>query len=82
MSQFLLHILGIDTQQSYYYDFWSGVGPVLFGQLPILVAVIVHIRQKVCYYPGCYRLGHPDPLHNHPACKHHHSHSETLRGDK
>lgn len=74
----LIHFLGIDTQQSYSYDFWSGFGPVLFGQLPILGALIVHFRHQNCHVKGCWRLGHTDPKHGFPACKKHHSLSHKL----
>jgi hypothetical protein len=79
VMEWLAHVLGLDTQQSPYYNFWSGVGPVLLGQLPILTALIVSYRHKICYYPHCYRLGHLDPLHHHPACKVHHSKADELR---
>lgn len=78
MIHWLLHVTGIDTQSSPFYDFWSGIGPVIFGQLPILGAIIIHTKQKNCHVKGCWRLGQPDPLHGWPACKKHHSLSEVL----
>lgn len=74
----LLHWTGIDSQQSQFYDFWSGIGPVLFGQLPILGAIIVHMKQKNCHVKGCWRLGHADPTHGYPACRKHHSMAHHL----
>lgn len=70
-----IHVLGIDTQQSYAYDFWSGIGPVLFGQFPILVGLIIGLKHRNCHVKGCWRLGHPDPTHGFPACRKHHTHT-------
>jgi hypothetical protein len=78
MIHWLLHYTGIDTQQSEFYDFWSGIGPVIFGQLPILGAVLLGYRHRNCYVPGCLRLGHTDPEHGHPACRKHHSQAHKL----
>lgn len=75
----LLHWTGIDTQQSDFYDFWSGIGPVVFGQLPIFVSLLVFFRHRNCHVKGCPRLGHPDPVvGGHLACKRHHSHADKL----
>jgi hypothetical protein len=69
-----LHMTGIDTQQSRFYDFWSGFG-ACFAWLGGLFAVY---RHKNCHVKGCWRLGHPDPLHGWPACKRHHSMGEVI----
>lgn len=76
---FILHIFGLDTQNGTPYMFWSGVGPVLFGQLPILIGIIVTARHKNCHVKGCWRLGHPDPAHGWPACKRHHSMGDLVK---
>lgn len=74
MWQAILHWTGVDTQQSYFYDFWSGIGPVIFGQLPILISLLLYFRHHNCHIKGCWRLGHPDPRGGgFPACKRHHS---------
>lgn len=56
------------------YYFWSGIGndlPIyLIGILPMFYTWYHHHR---CHIHGCWRLGHPDPMHNWPACHHHHS---------
>lgn len=65
----LLHVTGIDTQSSPYYDFWSGIGPVLFTQGSIL---LVYYRHHNCQEKWCWRLGHPDPATNQPVCNKHH----------
>lgn len=70
----LLHILGIDTQQSYWYDFWSGIAT----QGTLIIGIVATLRHKNCHVKGCWRLGHPDPKHGFPACKKHHSFSEKL----
>lgn len=75
----LLHITGIDTQQSPYYDFWSGIGPVLFGQIPILVTLILHFKHKNCHVKGCWRVNTaPEPDHGWPACKKHHTATDDI----
>lgn len=78
MIHWLLHVTGIDTQQSDFYDFWSGIGPVIFGQLPILASLLLFFRHRNCHVKGCWHLGHPDPEHGHPACKKHHSRADRL----
>lgn len=70
----LIHVFGIDGQTSDNYAFWSGFGPVLFGQFPILAALIVHFKHKNCHVKGCWRIHTAvDPEHNWPACRKHHS---------
>ncbi len=73
----LLHWTGIDTQQSYFYDFWSGIGT----QITLLVGIIAAIRHHNCHVKGCWRLGHKDPLHGYPACRAHHSMANKLGGN-
>jgi len=65
------HSLGIDTQQSEYYDFVSGVGPMIIASLGfsgILVTAWKHIN---CEHPGCMLPGHPHPDHGRPVCRRH-----------
>lgn len=71
----ILRLTGIDTQQSYAYDFWSGIGT----QITLIIAIIAALRHKNCHVKGCWRLGHPDPAHGFPACHKHHS-MKHLRG--
>lgn len=78
----LLHVLGIDTQQSYYYDFASGWGPKI---LEMTVFIGIWYWQHQCHYHGCFRVGRY-PLHHHKLCRRHHPHAphrvthEYLRG--
>lgn len=74
MIHFILHVTGIDTQQSPWYDFWSGIAT----QGAFLAAIIAGYRNKNCHKKWCPRLGQIDPVHHHPACKKHHSHSHLL----
>lgn len=74
MLHFLLHLLGIDTQQSYAYDFWSGVGT----QLAVLGGTLAALKHHNCHKKGCWRLGHVDPKHGFPSCRKHHSLSGEL----
>jgi hypothetical protein len=78
MTYWLLHLTGIDTQQSRFYDFWSGIAT----QLSLIGGMVALYRHKNCYVRRCWRLGHPDPEHNHPACRKHHSRAEALDAAK
>ena len=65
----LIHLLGIDTQQSWAYDFWSGVATQL--PLPNWIIAIIWYRRHNCHAKGCPRLG----KHQHEGtgyCRHHH----------
>lgn len=75
MLHWFLHITGIDTQQSRFYDFWSGIAT----QMTVIGAVVVHVRHKNCHVKGCWRLGQIDPENHHPACRKHHSCAARLR---
>lgn len=60
-----------------WYEFWSGIGndiPIYaLGILPLWWATYMHHR---CH--RCWRLGHIDPKHSHPACRRHHSQAHKL----
>lgn len=64
-----IHATGIDSQQSRFYDFWSGVAT----QLSVVGALVVGLRHKNCHVKGCWRIGHLDPLVGWVACKRHHT---------
>lgn len=53
----LAHALGIDTQQSQEYDFFSGPGPVFVALLGYSSLVITAVHQLNCHQPGCWRFG-------------------------
>lgn len=74
MLHWLLHVTGIDTQQSPYYDFWSGIAT----QASIIFAVTAGYRHRNCHVRWCWRLGHIDPETHHPACRRHHSQRHKL----
>ena len=67
-----LHYTGISNEAGPWYGFWSGFGSDI-GELAILGGLVTVVRHWNCCVPGCWRLGHPDPEHGHPACRHHHS---------
>jgi hypothetical protein len=67
-----LHYTGTSDTSGKWYGFWSGFGSDL-GELTLITAVIAAARHKNCYKRGCWRLGHIDPKHGHPACKKHHT---------
>lgn len=64
----LLHVLGIDTQQSYYYDFASGWGPKI---VEMVLFVGIWYWHNNCHHHLCPRIG-KYPLGHHKLCKQHH----------
>ena len=56
------------------YQFWSGIG----SGSPILAGFVVYFRHHNCHVNGCWRLGHVDPEHGHPACWKHSSRAHKL----
>jgi hypothetical protein len=66
----ILHWLGIDTQQSYFYDFWSGVGT----QVKITWIAILYIvwRRNNCIVPRCWRITRQVTNGGHHVCHKHH----------
>lgn len=53
MLHWLAHVTGVDTQQSYFYDFWSGIGT----QLTVLLAGAGAYHKHQCSRPRCWRVG-------------------------
>lgn len=49
----LAHWAGIDTQQSYFYDFWSGIAT----QLSVLVGLVGLYHKHNCHARRCPRIG-------------------------
>ena len=78
----LLHVLGIDTQQSYAYDFWSGFGPCLIASLTLGTGLWAYIRQRNCHVRRCWRLGrHKVPGTEHVVCGRHAPHERPSHAD-
>lgn len=77
IAHFLHYWLGLSTPNQEPYLFWSGFGSDL-GEATLLGAFIAAYRHRNCHVKGCWRLGHPDPEHNFPACRKHHSRGEAL----
>jgi hypothetical protein len=80
----LIHFLGIDTQQSDNYDFVSGVGPMLVTIMFGSGAIIAFCRRHNCHQHHCWRLArhqagaylvcrrhHPDPAVREGLRPHH-----------
>jgi len=63
----LLHLLGIDTQQSYFYDFWSGFAT----QLSVITAGVVYYKRHNCHVHLCPRIGKHQVGHYTVCSKHH-----------
>jgi hypothetical protein len=54
------------------YEFWSGIGSDI-GELTLVTAFIIWLRQRNCHVNRCWRLAwHAHPEHGHPVCRHHH----------
>jgi len=67
MWHFILHVLGIDTQQSYFYDFWSGVAT----QMSVFIGAVVYYKKHNCHVHGCPRIGKHQIGHYVVCSKHH-----------
>ena len=52
-----VHLTGVDTQQSWAYDFWSGVGPCLISALGMSTLITGLWHGLNCHKPGCLRIG-------------------------
>jgi hypothetical protein len=63
------------------YQFWSGIGSDI-GELTLLTAFVIWIRQRNCHVHRCWRLAwHPHPVHGHPVCRRHHPDHRQITGD-
>jgi hypothetical protein len=74
---FLQHVLGIDTQASMWYNFWSGFGGCL-AEFAILGGFIKFYKDHNCKVPHCWRVGHHPvdgtnyiTCHKHATVSHH-----------
>lgn len=73
MIHWLIHLLGIDTQQSWAYDFWSGFGPCLISATTLGAGVWAFVRSRNCHVHRCWRIGrHRVAGTEHVVCRHHH----------
>lgn len=62
------------------YQFWSGYG-ANFSPNPYWgLAIFLWWRHHNCVEPGCWRRGHPDPVHGHPICRGHSEHFAETHG--
>lgn len=65
----ILHVLGIDTQQSYWYDFWSGIAT----QASLVFVGVGLYRKHNCHVSWCWRLAkHPVEGTPYTVCRRHH----------
>jgi len=54
------------------YQFWSGIGSDI-GEIAIIGAIFGWWHSHHCHVHRCLRIAwHPDPVHGHPVCRHHH----------
>jgi hypothetical protein len=65
-----LHVLGIDTQQSYWYDFWSGIAT----QFSLVLAGAATYHKHNCHHKRCIRIGKHN-VNGTPWCIKHHPES-------
>lgn len=81
LVRWVAHVLGIDTQSSYFYAFYSGIGAKLVPSPAEAALVWLWYRRNQCHAQGCWLLGrhmhegtgwcgwhHPNP---HPSVHHH-----------
>jgi hypothetical protein len=78
----LLHVLGVDTQQSEFYDAWSGCIPALFTGAGLGAGVWAFVRHRNCHVRGCWRLArHKVPGTEHCVCARHAPHEPPSHQD-
>lgn len=73
---------GITPLGTAWYNWHSGLGGLIIP--PILTGLVVvggYYLHHMCIERGCFRIGHIDPEHHHPACKKHHSKSHLIGGE-
>lgn len=70
----MVHFLDWFMLEGRGYQLWSG----FMGSVTTPLALAVFLRHRNCFTSGCWRLGHIDPKHGHPACRKHHSKSHLL----
>lgn len=67
LAHAIAHVLGIDSANSSFYLFWSGIG----GNAFLIIAAVVYNR-FTCDIPGCHRLGfEQQELTGHSFCRKH-----------
>lgn len=67
----LLHVTGIDTQQSQPYDFWSGIANPLERILEVLVLLALAYYHHNCHVHRCLRWARHQ-VGSYRVCKRHH----------
>lgn len=74
--RWLAHILGVDTQQSWPYDFWSGFAT----QGSVILAACGMYRRHNCHARWCWRIGHHPVAGTHfVTCRLHHPNHDGSR---
>jgi hypothetical protein len=74
----LIHLLGIDTQQSDNYDFVSGVGPMLIAALGYIGIIGGMWKHLNCHADGCMLIGrYPVAGGKYKVCRRHHPDDEV-----
>jgi hypothetical protein len=76
----LAHFLGLDTQQSPFYNFHSGPGPeliALLGFSSLLAGLWHHLN---CHADGCWRIKR-HTVNGTPWCNVHHCDARPQRGE-
>lgn len=67
----LAHLLGIDTQSSYWYAFYSGVGAKLLPNPSEVLLAGLWWHRNNCHRRRCWRVGKHAP-DGTPYCTRHH----------
>lgn len=76
MFRAIIHLLGIDTQQSWAYDFWSGVGT----QITVVISAAGLWHRHNCHHRRCLRVG-KHVVDGTPWCSRHQSDVRLAPGD-
>lgn len=77
----LIHLLGIDTQQSDNYDFVSGVGPMIIAALGFGGVVGGMWHHLNCHADGCFLIGrYPLAGGKWKVCRRHHPDEQVRQG--
>lgn len=70
----MAHLIGIDSQATQFYAFYSGFGTFLLASLGYTGLIVTMLRTLNCHAPGCPRIGrYPLAGGQFKVCRHHHA---------
>jgi hypothetical protein len=81
MLHAIIHALGIDTQLSFFYAFYSGFGPFAVSVLTLALSIGTILFAVNCHVHGCLRIGkYPMVGGQFKVCRKHHSNPAVKNG--